>query len=234
MPHRVSKGKNRTIMKGKITLIGNKNSGKTTTLRLLVSFFLCQKPSNTLFTVCSVWIFDKKLNQLKQVGIQNAKASIFQQADFRVVIEIKDKNGVIYKVAISTIGDDEKEVSLNWFLFNDEGTYKSQRVDYDVCVSPCHIGDKSTEMESLNFKWRMGVQNTNKLRPIQYGITVLMNPVNSSNSISQGAADDYIKQAELDSILKHVRGGSNITAMRRNAYFIAQNIFSQILYMLNV
>lgn len=220
-------------MKGKITLVGNKNTGKTTALRLLISLFLYQKTSNTCFAVSAIWLFDKKLKKLKQISIQNANSIIFKQADCRVVIELHDNNGIKYKVAISTIGDDEKEVSLNWYLFNDEENHKKQKVDYDICVSPCHLGDKSTEMESLSFKWRMGVQNNNKLRPIQYGITILMDSVNNSTSHTQDTADDYIKEAERDGILKKAKGSNNTNVIRRNAYFTAQNIFNQILYMLN-
>lgn len=221
-------------MKGKITLVGNKNTGKTTALRLLISLFLYQKTSNTRFVVSAIWLFDKKMKKLKQISIQNANSIIFKQADCRVVIELHDNNGIKYKVAISTIGDDEKEVDLNWFLFNDEEASKKQRVDYDICVSPCHVGDKSTEMESLNFKWRMGVQSSNKLRPIQYGITILMNSTINFASCDKDIADDYVREAEHDGTLKKAKGGNNTNAIRCNAYFIAHNIFNQILYMLNI
>ena len=116
-------------IKAIFTLYGENKTGKTAALRYL--FYL---------------LIGKDANLFQQL--------IGSKKDFRAKLQYKGKT-----ILLSTLGDNEAEVDLNWLLFCDEPKFVSKgKRNYirlcnydnsDIVISPTHLKDASAQKQDL-------------------------------------------------------------------------------------
>lgn len=185
-------------MLAKCTIIGKPNSGKTTMLRLLI--FLLTKNKHYQ----SIQLFEKSGFGLRQKQSQQ----VFNNADLRVIITLKVNERII-KIAISTIGDTEEEVRLNWCLFNNKCTPD----EFDICVSPCHINDRSADAEQLETAWRIGASTSNKkYGPILFLKCILLDLRNNFLRNSMNGNTDTVNNLICDAL----KNGALLSLKKQN------------------